>query len=129
MTHPATPPPHPNAGTAVPRANPRQALGAAEVTQRLTSLPAWVLVGGKLERELRFADFRTAFAFMTAVALAAEKADHHPEWFNVYNRVRIQLVTHDAAGLTHKDFELASVIDALATLLLAATPARAPPAA
>ncbi|MCD8504378.1 MAG: 4a-hydroxytetrahydrobiopterin dehydratase [Burkholderiaceae bacterium] len=61
--------------------------------------------------ELVFRDFRQAFAFMTEVALLAEKADHHPEWFNVYNRVSIVLTTHDAGGLTIQDVELAREID------------------
>ena len=56
--------------------------------------------------KFRFADFRTAFAFMTRVALAAERADHHPEWSNVYNRVDVRLTTHDAGGLTGRDFAL-----------------------
>jgi 4a-hydroxytetrahydrobiopterin dehydratase len=63
--------------------------------------------------ELTFANFRQAFAFMTEVALLAERADHHPEWFNVYNRVNIRLTTHDAAGITSKDIELARAIDEL----------------
>jgi 4a-hydroxytetrahydrobiopterin dehydratase len=72
------------------------------------------VVDAKLERRLRFADFQTAFGFMTSVALAAEQMNHHPEWFNVYNRVLIQLTTHDAAGITAKDFQLAERVDALA---------------
>ena len=63
-------------------------------------------------RELVFPDFNRAFAFMTQVALAAEKADHHPEWSNVYNKVRITLSTHDAGGVTQKDLDLARFIDA-----------------
>jgi 4a-hydroxytetrahydrobiopterin dehydratase len=68
-------------------------------------------------RSFKFADFNTAFAFMTRVALAAEKADHHPEWFNVYNRVDITLTTHDAGGLSKRDAALAAVIDAAALAL------------
>ena len=64
-----------------------------------------------MTRELVFKDFNRAFAFMTQVALAAEKRDHHPEWFNVYNKVRITLSTHDAGGITQKDIELARFID------------------
>jgi 4a-hydroxytetrahydrobiopterin dehydratase len=67
-----------------------------------------------IEREFRFADFRAAFAFMTRVALAAERADHHPEWSNVYNRVTVRLTTHDAGGLTDNDFALAAEADAAA---------------
>jgi 4a-hydroxytetrahydrobiopterin dehydratase len=64
-----------------------------------------------ISREFVFADFNRAFAFMTQVALAAEKADHHPEWANVYNKVRITLTTHDAGGVTQKDLELARFAD------------------
>jgi 4a-hydroxytetrahydrobiopterin dehydratase len=66
-----------------------------------------------INRALKFKDFSAAFAFMTRVALAAEKADHHPEWSNVYNKVTIRLTTHDAGGLSHKDIALAQVIDKL----------------
>jgi len=65
-----------------------------------------------ITRELVFPDFNRAFAFMTQVALDAEKADHHPEWSNVYNKVRITLSTHDAGGVTQKDLDLARFIDA-----------------
>lgn len=75
--------------------------------------PDWDLVSGKLHRELTFANFVEAFSFMSAVALHAEKADHHPEWSNVYNRVTIDLVTHDASGITQLDLDLAAVIDSL----------------
>lgn len=85
----------------------------AEVRERLGSVPAWKLEGGKLLREFKFSDFVTAFGFMSRVALLAEKADHHPEWFNVYNKVRIELTTHDASGLSERDFELAKQIDKL----------------
>ncbi len=64
-------------------------------------------------RRFAFADFSAAFAFMTRVALLAEKADHHPEWSNVWNRVEIALTTHDAGGLSHRDIALAEAIDAL----------------
>jgi 4a-hydroxytetrahydrobiopterin dehydratase len=64
-----------------------------------------------ITREFLFADFNRAFAFMTQVALAAEKADHHPEWSNVYNKVRVTLTTHDAGGVTQKDLDLARVAD------------------
>jgi len=89
-------------------------LAEAQVRARLASHPAWTLRGGKLARELRFADFRAAFVFMTAVAEVAEEMNHHPEWFNVYDRVRIELATHDAGGITDKDFALAAAIDRLA---------------
>ena len=74
----------------------------------------WQWVDGKLERTLRFADFQQAFGFMAAVALAAERMNHHPEWFNVWNTVRIELNTHDAGGITELDFQLAEFIEAVA---------------
>jgi len=77
------------------------------------ALPQWVLDGDHLKRSFRFADFSQAFAFMTRVAMLAEKADHHPEWFNVWNRVDIALTTHDAGGLSQRDADLARAIDAL----------------
>ncbi len=75
-------------------------------------VPAWSVVDGKLHRELQFADFVAAFSFMTRVAILAEKRDHHPEWRNVYNRVVIDLVTHDAENtITQADVELAQAIE------------------
>jgi len=78
-------------------------------------LPAWSLVNGKLRRELRFADFVEAFGFMSRVALVAEAMGHHPEWSNVWNRVVIELTTHDTGGLSNLDVQLAQRIDALAS--------------
>ena len=77
-------------------------------------LPAWSLVNGKLRREFRFADFVAAFGFMTQVALAAEAMGHHPEWSNVWNRVVVELTTHDTGGLTDLDLRLAQRIDQIA---------------
>lgn len=74
----------------------------------------WLIADGKLEKTFRFADFVSAFGFMTQVALRAEKRNHHPEWYNVYNVVRIQLSTHDVGGLSNLDFALAQDIEALA---------------
>ena len=85
-----------------------------ELKVLLAAHPAWLMVEGKLERTLRFVDFGSAFGFMASVAIAAEKMNHHPEWFNVYNTVRIQLTTHDAGGISSNDFELAARIDVLA---------------
>lgn len=75
--------------------------------------PGWKEVEGRdaMEKTFVFSDFNAAFGFMTRVALAAEKADHHPEWFNVYNNVAIILTTHDAGGLSQRDVELADFID------------------
>ncbi len=86
-------------------------LDDAAITAALADVPGWTLNGDGIERTYKFADFVTAFAFMTRVALLAEKADHHPEWSNVYNRVEIRLTTHDAGGLSTRDFALANAID------------------
>ena len=77
-------------------------------------LPHWSLVNGKLRRELVFADFVEAFGLMSRVALVAEAMGHHPEWSNVWNRVVIELTTHDAGGITDLDLRLAQRIDQLA---------------
>jgi 4a-hydroxytetrahydrobiopterin dehydratase len=84
-------------------------------TAALAKLPAWSAVEGRdaITRTFTFADFSQAFGFMTQVALLAEKADHHPEWSNVWNRVDILLTTHDAGGLSARDVKLAKQIDAL----------------
>ena len=89
--------------------------GAARAAA-LASLEKWKEVPGRdaIQRSLEFADFNQAWGFMTRVALAAEKADHHPEWSNVYNRVEIVLSTHDAGGLSDKDVALAKFIDSVA---------------
>ena len=80
---------------------------------RLAELPGWSVVDGRLHRELTFADFSEAFAFMTRVALVAEKVDHHPDWSNSWNRVTIDLVSHDAGGLTDRDFAFAGRVNQL----------------
>jgi 4a-hydroxytetrahydrobiopterin dehydratase len=85
-----------------------------QIIQLGRDLPAWRLHNGKLHRELRFADFNAAFGFMCQVALAAEKLGHHPEWSNVWNRVVIDLTTHDTGGLSTLDVELAQRIDGIA---------------
>ncbi|MBC7784236.1 MAG: 4a-hydroxytetrahydrobiopterin dehydratase [Burkholderiales bacterium] len=85
-----------------------------EIAQRLPSAPDWAVdKTGALHREFRFVDFPRAFGFMASVATVAQAMDHHPDWSNVYNRVTIRLSTHDAGGLTEKDFELAKRIDEL----------------
>lgn len=84
-----------------------------EIQKRLAEVPGWELAGGKLHREINFNDFVTAFGYMTSLALVAESKNHHPEWFNVYNKVIIDFSTHDAGGLTALDFELAKVANAL----------------
>ena len=89
-------------------------LDRAAIAEHMKAVPGWTLAadGLSISRSLKFADFGAAFGFMTRIALAAEKADHHPEWSNVWNRVDIRLTTHDAGGLTARDFALAAVIDA-----------------
>lgn len=89
----------------------------AEVGKRLAELPGWELREGRLTRDFQFDDFKAAFAFMTRSALRAEQMNHHPEWFNVYNRVSVQLTTHDAGGITELDFTLASAMQDYATTL------------
>lgn len=91
-------------------------LGDDERAAALATLPDWALVPGRdaITRSIRFKDFNAAFAFMARVALKAEKMDHHPEWFNVYNRVDITLSTHDAGGLSERDVALARFIDQVA---------------
>jgi len=89
-------------------------LADAEVSARLAALPGWSLSGGRLRREFVFRDFSEAFGFMSRAALAAEKRDHHPDWSNVWNRVTVELWTHDAGGLTSLDFELAAEMSRLA---------------
>jgi len=84
--------------------------------EKLAAVPGWSLDANQLSisREFVFADFVQAFAFMSAVALQAEKRNHHPEWFNVYHKVRIVWTTHDAGGLTQNDFDMAQCCNAAA---------------
>jgi len=89
-------------------------LTESEVQARLTSLAGWSLENGKLHREFKLDNFLEGFAWMAAVALTAEKADHHPEWFNVWNKVVVDLTTHDAGGISERDFRLAAEMNRLA---------------
>jgi 4a-hydroxytetrahydrobiopterin dehydratase len=89
-------------------------LSDSEIEKALRSLTGWKVVGAKLHREYAFADFNEAFGFMARAALAAEQMNHHPEWFNVWSRVVVDLTTHDAGGLSHKDFELAERMNDIA---------------
>ena len=95
----------------MPTPTPR--LTTAEIDDALRSLPGWSVLDGKLHCEFKFAAFVEAFGFMASVALVAERMDHHPEWFNVYSTVRVDLATHDAGGITHKDVALAMRMEAL----------------
>jgi 4a-hydroxytetrahydrobiopterin dehydratase len=92
----------------------RALLSAEELSRALEALPGWSLAAGKLHREFRFPDFVRAFSFMSAAALIAESRDHHPEWFNVYGRVVVDLTTHDAGGVTQSDVDLARAMNELA---------------
>lgn len=92
-----------------------------QVQEFLSWNAAWSLEDNKLCREYIFKDFVTAFGFMTQVALVAEQSNHHPEWSNVYNRVAVNLTTHDAGGITAKDFKLAEDMEAIARRLPADT--------
>jgi len=84
-----------------------------QIESQLADLHDWSLADGKLHRELKFADFTEAWGFMGRVALFAESMGHHPEWFNVYNTVKIDLATHDVGGISELDFKLAKKIDGL----------------
>ena len=92
-------------------------LADAERSAALARIPAWKMVEGRdaISRAFAFKDFNEAFGFMARAALIAEKMDHHPEWSNVWNRVVVDLITHDAGGLTASDVRLAKRMEALAS--------------
>jgi 4a-hydroxytetrahydrobiopterin dehydratase len=90
----------------------------AKVQTALEGLSGWSLSEGKLHREYKFPDFVHAFGFMATSAIAIEAMNHHPEWFNVYNKVVVDLTTHDAGGITKKDVELAQKLEGIAKRLL-----------
>ena len=96
----------------------QEKLGEEAIGEALASLDGWTRSGDgvAIEKSYRFKSFREAFGFMTEAALAAEKFNHHPEWFNVYNRVDVRLTNHDAGGLTELDFKLAAAMDKAAAL-------------
>jgi 4a-hydroxytetrahydrobiopterin dehydratase len=89
----------------------------AEITSAVAHIPGWTVANAKLHREFKFADFAHAFGFMATAAPLIEKMGHHPEWANVYNRVTVDLTTHDAGGITKKDVDLAIVLEAIAKKL------------
>ncbi|MEN9226977.1 MAG: 4a-hydroxytetrahydrobiopterin dehydratase [Thermostichus sp. HHBFW_bins_43] len=89
-------------------------LSETEINTKLDNLPGWSLESGKLHRQFQFGSFVEAFGWMSSVALVAESMGHHPEWSNVYNRVRVDLTTHDAGGITELDFTLAQRMSELA---------------
>ncbi len=92
------------------------ALTEEQIRAYLTALPGWRIEGGKLYRCFEFPDFIEAFGFMSSAALVAEKMNHHPEWTNIYSKVEVSLITHDAGGITTADLELAEAMSNLATL-------------
>jgi 4a-hydroxytetrahydrobiopterin dehydratase len=93
-------------------------LTAAEVTAEIAKIPAWGVRDGKLHRDYAFADFTLAFGFMAAAATVIQAMNHHPEWSNVYGKVAVDLVTHDAGGITMSDVKLAVKLEAIAAKLL-----------
>lgn len=89
----------------------------AEIAASLVPLPGWTERQAKLHREYKFPDFAHAFGFMATAAPLIEKMNHHPEWANVYNRVTVDLATHDAGGITQKDLDLAALLEGIAKKL------------
>ncbi len=88
-------------------------LSEEEIMDATSGMAGWEVVNGKLHKEYLFDTFNAAFGFMTRAAMEIEKANHHPEWLNVYNRLTIDLTTHDAGGITSNDINLARVLDSL----------------
>jgi 4a-hydroxytetrahydrobiopterin dehydratase len=89
----------------------------AQIAGAIAGLPGWEIKNGKLHREYRFPDFSHAIGFLMTAAPSIERLDHHPEWCNVYNRVTVDLTTHDAGGITQKDCSLAELLEAIARKL------------
>jgi len=88
-----------------------------EIASALAKLKGWSVVDAKLHREYKFPDFIHAFGFMATAAIAIQEMNHHPEWFNVYNKVTVDLTTHDSGGITSKDVDLATLLEGLAKKL------------
>ncbi len=88
-------------------------LSQEDIDEELKSLPGWSVVNEKLHKEFQFDNFNQAFGFMTRSAMEIEKMNHHPEWFNVYNKITIELTTHDAGGITKNDVNLAKILNSL----------------
>jgi 4a-hydroxytetrahydrobiopterin dehydratase len=89
-------------------------LSQLDIKEELKNLPGWNLINEKLHKEFEFDSFNQAFGFMTRAAMEIEKMNHHPEWFNVYNRITVELTTHDAGGITKNDINLAKILNSLA---------------
>ena len=90
-----------------------QKLSEKQIAKQVAGLKGWKVINGKVSKSFEFESFVDAFGFMTRVAMEAEKMNHHPEWYNVYNKVKIDLVTHDVSGISNYDIKLASTIDSL----------------
>ena len=90
-------------------------LNQSEIDEALQKLPGWTVENGKLHRQYQFKNFVEAFGFMASVALVAESMNHHPEWFNVYHKVVVDLSTHSIGGISNFDIELARMMETLAT--------------
>ena len=88
-------------------------LSDEEVKKELLSLNGWSIKDGKLHKDFDFPSFSEAFAFMTRAAMEIEKMNHHPEWLNIYNKLSVKLVTHDAGGITQNDVKLAEILNSL----------------
>ena len=88
-------------------------LSESSIEEKLKNLPGWSVKNDKLHKEFQFNDFNQAFGFMTRAAMEIEKMNHHPEWFNVYNRITVELTTHDAGGITDNDVNLARILNSL----------------
>lgn len=88
-------------------------LSSESIDMELKNLKGWKIVNNKMHKEFEFNDFNQAFGFMTRAALHIEKMNHHPEWFNVYNKVIVDLTTHDAGGITQNDIILAKILNSL----------------
>ena len=88
-------------------------LSESDIDEELKKLSGWNVKDGKLHKEFKFDNFNQAFGFMTRAAMEIEKMNHHPEWFNVYNRITVELTTHDAGGITKNDVNLARILNSL----------------
>ncbi len=88
-------------------------LSSESIEHELKNLKGWTIVNNKIHKEFQFGDFNQAFGFMTRAAMHIEKMNHHPEWFNVYNKITIELTTHDAGGITKNDVNLAKILNSL----------------
>ena len=86
-------------------------LSSETIQKELENLQGWSTVDGKLHKEFQFTDFNQAFGFMTRASMEIEKMNHHPEWFNVYNKITVDLMTHDAGGITQNDLDLAKILN------------------